>query len=157
MFRSAHQTRIRALTVSGVVSLALLLAGCGSSAQPLTRKQLIAKANAVCSTMHRKMKAAGTASTPEQLTRIARKLAGYEQQQIEAMRKLLPPKKLASDWKQMIEGAQEISESVATLSSALEAKDKKQAEEALKQTGEVEKRVTTIAKRDGFTACSELG
>lgn len=141
--------------MAGAISLAL--AGCGSSAQPLTRKQLVAKANAVCSTLHKKMKTVGPANTPEELSRVARKLAGYEQQQIEAMRKLVPPKQLASDWKQMIEGAEELSESVATLSSALEAKKKKQATEALKQTGVIEKRVTAIAKRDGFTVCSELG
>lgn len=135
----------------------LALSGCGSSAQPLTRKQLVSKADAVCSRLHRKMKSVGPANSPGQLSHVAEKLAGYEQQQIEAMRKLIPPKHLASDWKQMIEGAEEISENVATLSSALQAKKKHEAQEALKQTGEVEKRVTTIAKRDGFTACSEVG
>lgn len=157
MFRVARHNRAQGIATTGAISLALVAAGCGSSAQPLTRKQLVAKANAVCSTLHKKMKEVGPANSPGELAHVAEKLAGYEQQQIEAMRKLTPPKQLASDWKQMIEGAEELSESIATLSSALQAKKKKQAEEALKQTATVEKRVTAIAKRDGFTACSELG
>lgn len=144
------------LAAAAATLIAVAAAGCGSSAQPLSRKQLISKADAVCGKLHTKVKAIGPVKTPQDLARATRKLAGFEQQQIEAMKKLVPPKQLASDWKQMIEGVQELSESVATVSTDLQAKKKKTAQAALKQVGEIERKITAIAKRDGFNACTEV-
>lgn len=73
------------------------------------------------------------------------------------MRMLKPPTSLASDWKALIDGVEEISESAAALSTDVQFKQNKHALEALKQIGQVERRVGVIVKRDGFKNCEELG
>lgn len=131
------------------------MAGCGSAA-PLTRAQLASHANALCTQLQNKVKQIGPAKTTQDLGRLAHKLAGFEQQQLEAMRKLKPPASMASDWKQMVEGAEDIAEAAGTLSTDVQLKKDKAAGEALKQVGNVEQHIKPIVERDGFTSCSEL-
>lgn len=131
------------------------MAGCGS-ATPLTRAQLASHANALCIQLQNKIKQVGPARTTQGLAHLAHKLAGFEQQQLEAMHKLTPPASMASDWKQMLQGAEEIAEAAGTLSTDVQLKKQKAADEALKQVGKVEQRIKPIAKKDGFTSCEEL-
>lgn len=136
--------------------LAVGVSGCGS-AQPLTKKQLISRANAACLKLHQRVKKLGPVKTPEDFVHLTTKLAGFEQQQLEEMRKLVPPKQLSSDWKQILEGIQEVSEGVATVGTDMQAKDKKAQQEAVKQTDAVIAKVSAIAKRDGFDQCVGIG
>jgi hypothetical protein len=131
------------------------VAGCGS-ATPLTRAQLVSRANALCTQLHNKMKQVGPAKTTQDLAHLAHKLAGFEQQQLEAMHKLTPPASLASDWKQMLQGAEDIAEAAGTLSTDVQLKKDKAAGEALKQAGKVQQHIKPITERDGFTSCKEL-
>jgi hypothetical protein len=151
----ANRLSRRALAWSLGVSLALTVAGCGS-ARPLTRAQLIKRANAICDRVHAKMKAIGPADTPARVAFVARKLAGFQQQELEQMRRLRPPSSLASDWKKIVEGAQELTVNVGTLSTDVQLKKTKQMFEELKQVGEDQKRIAVIVKRDGLTNCVRL-
>jgi hypothetical protein len=135
---------------------AVCLTGCGS-AKPLSRAQLVDRTDALCTRVQKKMKTVGPADGAQGLARVARKLASFEQQELESMRMLTPPTSLASDWKALIEGVEEISESAATLSTDVRFKQNKHAIEALKQIGQVERRVSVIVKRDGFKNCEGLG
>lgn len=155
---SAHRggRRGSARAALAVALIAVGLCGCGSSAKPLTQKQLAARADAVCSQLHDKVKKLGPAKGAEGFVHLTAKLAGFEQQQLNAMRKLVPPKHLASDWKQILEGVQELSATVATVSTDVQAKDKKQADLELRQVAAVEKKTAAIAKRDGFTQCTTI-
>ncbi len=146
---------VRLLAVLAALTLGLAVAGCGST-KPLTRAQLVSHANALCMQVQMKMKHVGTAKTVQGLALIAHKLAGFEQQQLESMKQLKPPGSLAADWKQMIEGAEEVAEYAGSLSTDVQLKKKKAAVEQLKQIGAVEKRIAPVAKRDGFTSCTQL-
>jgi hypothetical protein len=147
--------RPRLLAALAAIALAVAVAGCGS-ATPLTRAQLVNHTNALCTQLHNKMKQVGPAKSTQDLARLARKLAGFEQQQLEAMHKLTPPASMASDWKQMVQGAEEIAEAAGTLSTDVQLKKDKAAGEALKQVGSVEQRIKPIAEKDGFTSCEQL-
>lgn len=154
----AHARRARRphlLASLTAIAVAAALAGCGS-ATPLTRAQLVSHANALCTQLKTKVKQVGPAKTTQDLAQLAHKLAGFEQQQLEAMHKLTPPASLASDWKQMIQGAEEIAEAAGALSTDVQLKKDKAASEALKQVGKVEQRIKPIAEKDGFTSCEEL-
>jgi hypothetical protein len=152
----AHRRRLACLlTPIAALFLALGVAGCGSS-KPLTRAQLVSQANTLCTHVQMKMKKVGPAKTPAQFAKLADKLASFEQQQLESMRKLKPPSSLAADWKRMIEGAEEITEAVGTLSTDVQLKKDKAAAEELKTIGRVEQRITPIVQRDGFTRCKQL-
>jgi hypothetical protein len=146
---------VRLLPLLAAIALGVAVAGCGSAA-PLTRAQLVSRANALCTQLHNKMQQVGPAKTKQDLARIARKLASFEQQQLEAMHNLTPPASMASDWKQMIEGAEEIAATASTLSTEVQLKKNKAAGEALKQLGKVEQHMKPIVERDGFTSCKEL-
>jgi hypothetical protein len=140
--------------VVAALCLGAVLAGCGS-AKPLTRVQLVRHANALCTQVQMNMTKVGPANTTQELTHVADKLAGFEQHQLEAMRKLKPPPAMASDWKHMIEGAEEITQDAGNLSTNVQPK-KKAAIEELNQVGKVEQRISPIAKHDGFKSCSQL-
>lgn len=148
-------SRTRALLLIAIASLAIAVAGCGS-AQPLSRAQLVRHANALCKQVQEKVKKAGPTKTAQDLARVARKLAGFEQQQIESMHNLTPPRSMAADWKQMIEAADDIAAGAGNLSTDIQLKKLKQAREAIKQIGHVHERIVAIVKRDGFTSCDEL-
>jgi hypothetical protein len=149
--------------VVAALCLGAVLASCGSakpltrdqSAKPLTRAQLVRHANALCTQVQMNMTKVGPANTTQELTHVADKLAGFEQHQLEAMRKLKPPPAMASDWKHMIEGAQEFTQDAGNLSTNVQPK-KKAAIEELNQVGKVEQRISPIAKHDGFKSCSQL-
>lgn len=102
------------------------------------------------------MKRFGSIKTVEGLALAAHKLAGFEQHQLESMKQLKPPRSLAGDWRQMIEGAEAVTEDAGTVSTDVQLKKSKAAVEELKQIGKVEQHVSPIAKRDGFTSCTEL-
>lgn len=134
---------------------AVALAGCGS-AKPLTRAQLASHADALCAQVHAEVKSSGPAKTPQDFVRLTKKLAGFEQHALESMRSLTPPPALASDWKHMIEGAEEVAEDVGSLSTDAQLKKEKGEREALEHVLSVEKRITPIVEKDGFTECKEL-
>jgi hypothetical protein len=143
------------LTSATAILLAASLSGCGS-AKPLTRAQLTRRTNALCEEVRTKLKAVGPAKTPQEFARLARKLAGFEQQELESMRKLTPPRSLASDWKQILEGVEEISVAAGTLSTELQLRHQKHAIAAFGHISKVQQRLSTIVKRDGFTSCGDL-
>lgn len=153
--RTRRARRTRLLAPLAAIALGIALAGCGS-ATPLTRAQLVSHANALCTQLHHKVEQAGPAKTAQDVAHLAHKFAGFEQQQLEAMHKLTPPASLASDWKQMLQGAEEIAEAAGTLSTDVQLKNKKAAGEALKQVSKVEQHIRPITERDGFSSCEEL-
>ncbi len=102
------------------------------------------------------MKRVGPAKTTRQFADLADKLASFEQQQLDSMRKLKPPPSLASDWKRMIESAEEITDAVGTLSTDVQLKKDKAAGEELQKVGKVEQSIRPIVEHDGFTRCKEL-
>lgn len=146
---------MRLLMPLTVLALGAAVAGCGS-AKPLTRAQLVSHANALCTQVQTKMKHVGTVKTVQGLALAAHKLAGFEQHQLESMKQLKPPRSLAGDWKQMIEGAEEVTEDAGTVSTDVQLKKNKAAVEELKQIEKVEQHLSPIAKHDGFKSCSEL-
>lgn len=63
---------------------------------------------------------------------------------------------MVSDWKHMVEGAEEIAEDAGNLDTNVQPKKENAAIEELNQVGKVEQRISPIAKHDGFKRCSQL-
>lgn len=166
MFRGQDRGEVRRGTARRIIaarlpilivalSLGVAVAGCGST-KPLTRAQLVSRANALCTHVHAEVKQAGPAKTPQDFVHLTRKLAGFEQHALESMRSLTPPSALTADWKHMIEGAEEVAESVGTISTDAQLKKEKGEREALERVERVEKNIAPIVERDDFTSCKEL-
>jgi ABC-type dipeptide/oligopeptide/nickel transport system ATPase component len=145
------RTRLAALALTGA---ALGASGCGKSAKPLTRAQLIAKADVVCRRINRKLSSI-TIKSQQDIARVAPKLAAYEQEALTDLTKLVPPMALANDWKEIVAGAQTLADNVAKLGEYAKSNNIKAARPLIASSSKIQQRIQAIAKRDGFQDCSK--
>jgi hypothetical protein len=146
--------RIRLAAVA-LAATALVASGCGSSAKPLTRAELTAKANAICKSVTAKL-AGHTVQTQKDIARVATELASFEQSALTDLSKLVPPAELANDWKQFVAGAQTLAENTSKLGEYARANNLKGARGLITSTEAVQKQMVTIAKRDGLKSCEQV-
>lgn len=139
---------------AALAASALTAAGCGESAKPLTRAQLLARADAICARINKKLSATNIKSEQD-IVRIAPQLVADEQQGLAELNKLIPPGSMADDWKTIIAGAQTLADSTAKLGEDVKAKDVKAAHTLIEEANKVQQRTITVAKRDGFKDCSQ--
>lgn len=129
-------------------------AGCGKSQKPLTRAQLLVKADAICRHIEKKL-SSFSAKNEKEFIRLLPRLAGYEQQGLAELSKLVPPAQMADDWKTIVAGASTLADSTAKLAEAARAKDLKTAHAITSEIGKVQQRTIAVAKRNGFKECSQ--
>jgi hypothetical protein len=142
--------------IGAVLAMSMLAAtGCGKSAKPLTRAQLLTRADAICRELNKKL-SSHTIKTRQDFVRTLPLLAGYEQQGLAALSKLVPPAPMANDWKLIVAGAQTLADDIAKLGESIKAKDNKTTQSVVNEIGKVQQRTMAIAKRDGFKDCSQV-
>jgi hypothetical protein len=144
------RTLLAALTLAAT----LVLGACGSSPKPLTRAELTTKADAICIRVTRKLNSTSI-KTPQDIVRIAPELAGFEQSALADLGKLVPPASLANDWKVFVAGAQTLAEDTAKLGEYAKSHNLKAAGGLIRASTVVQKRMMTIARRDGLVACEQ--
>jgi hypothetical protein len=143
------------LAVLALIAVALGICGCGSSAKPLTRAELTAKADAICKTVTAKL--AGTkVKTQQDIGRVAPELAFFEESALAQLSKLVPPAALAEDWKKFVAGAQTLAENTSKLGEYAKANKLKQARGLIVSSQQVQQGMMTIAKRDGLKSCEQV-
>lgn len=148
--------RIRLVTVAvALATTALMLSSCGSSAKPLTRAELTAKANAICKTVTAKL-AGHTVKTQQDIARVATELASFEESALADLSKLVPPAELEDDWKKFVAGAQTLAENTSKLGEYAKANRLKQAHALITSSQAVQQQMVTIAKRDGLKSCEQV-
>jgi soluble cytochrome b562 len=138
-----------------LAAIAIASAGCGSSAKPLTRAQLTAKADVICKSVTAKL-ASKTIKTKRDIARVAPELASFEQTALTELSKLVPPAALANDWKQFVAGAQTLAESISKLGEYAQANNLKGARGVIRTIGTVQQQMVTIAKRDRLKDCQQV-
>jgi hypothetical protein len=138
-----------------LTTIALAASGCGSSSKPLTRAELTAKANTICKAVTAKM-SSKSASTEQQISRVASELASFEQTELADLSKLVPPAELETDWKKFVAGAQTLAENTAKLGEYAKAKNLKAGKALILSSENTQKQMVVIAKRDGLTACEQV-
>lgn len=150
-----RETTGKRLLAAAMAASMLTTAGCGESAKPLTRAQLLHRADAICHKLNKRLSST-TIKTEKDFARKLPKLADYEQEGLAELSKLIPPAKLAEDWKMVIAGAQTLADDVAKLGEYVKAKDLKAARAVIARIGKVQQRTTAITKRDGFKDCAQV-
>jgi hypothetical protein len=143
------------LASAALAAVTLAISGCGSSPKPLTRAELTAKADKICEGVTAKLKSR-TIKNQQDIARIAPELASFEQTALDDLSKLVPPAKLADDWKQFVAGAQTLAENTAKLGEYAKANNLKSAGHLITASEAVQKRMVVIAKRDGLKACEQV-
>jgi hypothetical protein len=140
-----------ALTVS-----ALAASGCGGSTKPLTRAELVEKANAICRRVNVKLASSTSqVKTQADLARIAPQLASFEQGALSELSKLSPPSELASDWKAILTDAQTLADNTAKIGEYAKTNQKKALQELSLASEKVEKNLVTTTKRNGMKDCEQ--
>lgn len=151
---------IRTAVPGGAAAALLTMAlcsGCGSSPKPLTRAQLVARADAICRQVTAKLETVNkgrAVSTPQQIARAAAGASGFEQSALDELGKLTPPAALEADWKRFVAGAQSLADDTASLSESVN--DPAVARRVIASAEATQKQMAAIAKRNGFTDCEQV-
>jgi hypothetical protein len=154
--------------VAGAVGLALAGAGCGKakeSASPaqggvggksLSRAELIAQADAICSRVNVKRNAVPV-RTMQDFARILPPISAYEKVAFAEMAKLRPPATMAGTWTQIVSNAQLLADSTAKLGQYAAKHTRFAPSSPLIATFRLaQQRLYATALHAGFKACSEV-
>lgn len=132
-----------------------LMAGCGKSSKPLTRAELIAKADTICRRVNAHLASSNnTIKTQQDVARLAPRLAAFEQTALVELSRLVPPASLADDWKTIVAGAQTLADNTAKLGEYAKSNQLKAAKSLIVSSQKIQSQMLAIAKRDGFRDCS---
>jgi hypothetical protein len=132
------------------------IAGCGgSSAKPLTRAELTAKANAICKTVTARF-ASENVNSQKTLATVIPQLASFEQNELAKLSKLVPPAELADDWKKFVDGAETLAENTAKLDEYVKAKSIKGAGGLITRSEATQRQMQATARRDGIVGCEQV-
>jgi uncharacterized protein with von Willebrand factor type A (vWA) domain len=143
------------LAALALAAMTLAASGCGSSAKPLTRAELTAKADAICKTVTARL-AKNTIRTQQDIARVAGELAAFEQVALTNLSKLVPPAALADDWKQFVAGAQTLAENTSKIGEYAKANNLKASKSLITSSQATQRQMTAIAKRDGLRSCEPV-
>ncbi len=145
----------RHLAALALAATTLAVSGCGSSAKPLTRAELTAKANAICKTVTAKL-AKHTIKTQQDIARVATELASFEQSALTNLSKLVPPAVLADDWKKFVAGAQTLAENTSKIGEYAKANNLNASKSLITSSVATQRQMTAIARRDGLKGCEQV-
>jgi hypothetical protein len=163
-----------AVLVSGTI--VLVASGCGGSAESasksthttesanlaknstnsgtaLTKTELITKADRICQRVNAQV-APFHGSTPQYFGRVAPQIAGYEQTAIGSLSKLIPPTSMESDWKQMLQDQQTITQHTLKFGQYAKVNDSSGMRAELSILKGAQRDLLVTAKRNGFQVCS---
>jgi hypothetical protein len=156
---SSNNVAALTLTVS-----ALLICGCGTSSsttgvkapsRPLTKSQLIAKADPICARFFVKFHAHGTKTAKEFVGNL-RLLLSFERTESEELRKLTPPASMSSDWNKILTGQRTLTDDSARLLTYVRQGKLQAARPLLSAAQSARSQETALARRNGFKDCSRI-
>jgi hypothetical protein len=130
--------------------------------KPLTRAQLIAKADAICSRVNAKFASYASAKLPngenllsaKGLAEATPQLVSAEQSALAELHKLTPPAELTSAWKQMLSGAQTIAVGTTRVGEYAKANNLGGATSVLQSVADAERQAYAAAKEAGLVDCT---
>jgi hypothetical protein len=142
--------------LAALAAISLAVSGCGGSSKtgPLTRAELIAKADAICARFHTELHAHGS-KTPQELARNVPLLASYEQTAGAELRKLTAPASMANDWKQIVDSVQTLANDTAKVAPYAKENKLQAAQSLISEGQQVQQQALAMAKRDGFNQCAQ--
>lgn len=126
-----------------------------TSSKPLTRTQLIAKADAICKRVNARL-ASSTAHNHQQIVRIAAQLAAFERTATGELMQLVPPAELATDWSQIVAGVRALADTTARYGEYAASNQLANAQKFIVAGRRRTRQAAAVAKRDGFTDCAHL-
>jgi hypothetical protein len=126
-----------------------------ASNAPLSRAELITKADAICKGVNAK-RATVHLRTNQDFVRTLPQVAAYERSEIAELSKLTPPSSMATDWREILAGNRMIAENTAKVAEYTKANNISGAHTLLVSATQAQDQLTATAQRDGFKACARL-
>lgn len=128
------------------------------SGDPLSRSQLIARADAICRGLDTKLATVNPASlSMHEIARFAPPRAVLERTAVAELSKLMPPASITRDWRQVIAYRSTLTNELFKLGSDAKANDAAGIRALAVSKKLVHQKLLTVATRDGFKYCSRVG
>jgi hypothetical protein len=148
----------RARFMGFVLAVTILPAtGCGGSSgsPPLTRSQLIAKADPICARVNAKFKTI-TDNTQAELADVAPGIAAAEQQAATELANLTPPSSMAKNWTVIVNDFQIVAADVRKLSEDAKANNVKGETPSIASLTTAQHERAVAAGHSGFKDCANF-
>lgn len=124
-----------------------------SHTKPLTRNELITKADLICRRVNAKRAATRFAHSGD-YARLVPSLAEYQMAAVAAMRALIPPASMESSWNQIVFYAQEFAHSIAEFGRYAKANKLNDIASVSIAGVKAHEQMLAIAKHEGFHDCA---
>ena len=123
-----------------------------AAGKPLTRAELIAKADAICKQFNAQRKLVKFRSTADYV-RLLPVMAGYEATVHAKLGNLVPPASIANEWQQIVGGFQQMANASAEVAEDVRTHNYVAARSLLASFQHVVSQTDPVAKRIGFKDC----
>ena len=155
------------LPLLALTILALALAGCGSSTEttggateaaapePLTKTELIAKADAICTDIQKKIDAIPSPESIEDLASAIGKQMAISGPGVKKLQALVPPEELASKYDSWTAKLQELQEGTGEVREAAASGSQEQVQKVIGEVDKVNTEADQIGKAIGLKACAK--
>jgi hypothetical protein len=154
------RTRLAALALTAG---ALAGSGCGEAAKssngsgPLTRAELIAKADTICLGINAKRAATKFTASLAESARLLPALVAYDRAAVTELRKLIPPPSMANGLKEITAYVQTLANVTATANESAKANTRKleKTQSLALEVVKARQRMVDAAKREGYKDCAQ--
>jgi hypothetical protein len=123
------------------------------SGKPLSRKEWVARGDAVCTIANKKLDSS-IVRTLQDWQRVLPQAAGWERVEAMELSKIVPPAAFAGDWQQIVTGVQRFSEYTAKAGEYALVNNMSAAQPVTAKGEAVREHTANLAKRYGFKECS---
>ena len=120
---------------------------------PLSRAELIAKADEICFGINAKVNSTKLGSL-EEAARQMPILAAYKETAVVEMSRLVPPASMEAAWKQIVASARALAHDTAKLGEYARENRSREIPQVFAAAGKTNAQMTTVARRNGFKDCA---
>lgn len=122
---------------------------------PLTRSQLIAKADAICFRVNAK-RAASKIHTTESIAKYVPALAAYERTAYAELGKLVPPASMTTEWNELVTLAKTLAAETTKVGQYAQAGNLKAMSGPLVASNQSQQKLLELAQHSGFKDCAQI-
>jgi hypothetical protein len=123
------------------------------TAKPVTRAELVAKANAICRRMTA-YRRTNSIKTVAEVAQVAPRIAAYEQAAANELAAIVAPPSVENEWKQVVSAVKTTAANTAKYGEYAKANNIAGAQAMISSATELDKRTSAVASRLGIVDCS---
>jgi hypothetical protein len=138
-----------------LLALALLAAGCGGGGSRLSKQELVAKADAICTDYNAKFNALGQPNSMDELKSFADKALPIAKEGREKLGELKPPKVIEDTYNEWLAEGDKAVDAIERLRDAAEKNDTAAVRKIGEEANRENQHSDRLARQLGFKACGQ--